>query len=62
MQIRLEITEAELKRLVIAHLQNKVGTIKLDENHLKIEVKSKQNYTADWEKAAYRAVYESFDA
>lgn len=62
MTLNIEINEAELKQLILHHLQSKLGDIKLDDNALKIEVKSKQNYKSEWEPAAFRATYQHFSA
>lgn len=56
--IRIEITEDTLKSLVTGYLQNKLGDVSFDPSDVKIEVKSAQNYKAEWEKAAYRAVFD----
>lgn len=52
--IRIEITEDT----VTGYLQNKLGDVSFDPSDVKIEVKSAQNYKAEWEKAAYRAVFD----
>ncbi len=58
MKIRIEIDEDALKQLVLAHLSAQLGDLVLDEECIRIEVKSKQNYRSEWETAAFRAVYE----
>lgn len=58
--ITVNYDENELKALVLKDLANKLGSIKLDEKNIKIEVKSKQNYKSEWEVAAYRASYTSY--
>lgn len=59
MSIKLEITEAELKSLILEHLSSKLGkSASLNVGDVKIKVKSKQNYKSEWEIAAFRAVYE----
>lgn len=55
--VHIEIDETELKRLVVAHLGSKLGDRDLDEKKLTIEVKSSQNFRAEWEPAHYRATY-----
>ncbi len=62
MKLTIEIDEATLKELVLNHIQDKLGSIVLDRNKLKIETRSTQNYKAEWESADYRATYESSDA
>lgn len=54
MTINIELTEADLKALVIAHLRDKLDA-DLQEKDVHIETKSKQNYRAEWEEASYRA-------
>ena len=58
MKLRIEISEADLKKLVLQDIQEKLGSVALDPDKVKIETKSKQNYRAEWEIAAFRAVYE----
>lgn len=54
--IRIEINEHALKTLVRNHLQEKLGNISLEDSDIDIQVKSKQNYRSEWEKAEFRAV------
>ena len=54
--IRIEVPESTLKQLVFDYLQDKLGDVPLSSDDVKIEVKSKQNYKAEWETARYRAV------
>lgn len=56
MNIKIEINDTDLKRLVIEEVRRQTGDITLSENDISIEVKSKQNYKAEWESAAFRAV------
>lgn len=62
MKINIEIDESELRRLVFEHIRSKLGDAKINPKHVKIQVKSKQNYKSEWEEAAFRAVYEHYDA
>jgi len=55
MTTTIEITEADLRKLVIKELNSKLNDIKIDETHVNILVKSKQNYRAEWEAAAFKA-------
>ena len=60
MQITVEINEAELKRLVVSHIEQYFNTDEFslfDPNRVTIEVKSKQNYKSEWETATFRARY-----
>lgn len=58
-KIRIEITEEELKKLVIQQIEETLGSIAINENNVHIQVKSKQNYKSEWESASFRAIYES---
>ena len=53
--IEIEISETVHKQLVNGYLSDKLGDISLDDADIKIEVKSKQNYKAEWETAEFRA-------
>ena len=54
--IDIEVNETVLQELVFDYLCKKLGGIGLTPKDVKIEVKSKQNYRAEWERASYRAV------
>lgn len=54
MNIQLQITEDDLKRLVKEHLSN-VLNVTLAESDIRIEVKTTQNYKAEWEVGKFRA-------
>ncbi len=56
MHLRIELTEADLRKLVFRHVCEKLGSVGLIETDVKIEVKSKQNWKSEWEEAAFRAV------
>lgn len=53
--VNITIDEEKLKELVIAHLNELLGTMNFNKDDVKIEVKSKQNYKAEWEVANFRA-------
>lgn len=54
MRLKAELTQSDLKLLVINDLKEKSNfNIKPEDVH--IEVKSKQNYKSQWEQAEYRA-------
>lgn len=55
--IKVEYTEKELAALVLKDLQEN-ASYPIKEEDIRIEVKSKQNYRSEWEKASYRAVIE----
>jgi len=61
MQIKIEFTEADLKKLILAEVERIHGGIPLDSPIIDILVKSKQNYKAEWENAAFRATFTHFD-
>ena len=53
--LRIELSEATLRQLVVDYIKSRSGQeIEYDAVH--IQVKSKQNYKAEWEAAAFRAV------
>lgn len=58
MQLRIELTEKDIRALVIKHLQEKLGDIPFDPIFFNLQVKSKQNFKAEWEEAQLRATYE----
>lgn len=60
MHIQIEIDETSLRELVLKYLEQKLGGIELDQDDVKIEVRSKQNYRAEWESAAFRARVDKF--
>jgi len=55
MNIVIELTEHDVKRLVCDELQRRMGDIQLEANDVKIETKSSQNYKSEWETAHFRA-------
>jgi hypothetical protein len=56
MQIDIELTEQDLKKLVVEELRARLGDkFSLTEKDVAIETKSKQNYKSEWETAAFRA-------
>jgi hypothetical protein len=55
--IHIEISEVDLKKLIIDHIKTKLGDHFFDETKVTIEVKSKQNYKSEWESASFRASY-----
>jgi len=55
-QIHIEIDEKTLRALVKEHLQKTLGTCLVWDHEIEIQVKSKQNFKSEWEKAAFRAV------
>lgn len=57
MDIKIIIDAMELKRLIITHLAERLGEIPFDPNNLSIQVKSRQNYKAEWEVADFKAEY-----
>jgi hypothetical protein len=57
--IRIEITQEELKALVYKRISEMLGDIPFNRDDVKIETKSTQNYKSEWEgKAGFRAVIE----
>lgn len=59
MKIRIEVDETQVRRLVREYLEQHLGDLAPKTEDVRIEVKSKQNFRAEWETASFRAVYES---
>jgi len=57
MTIKVELTTEDLKRLVAEDIQKRVN-MEVNPKDIRIETKSTQNYKAEWESAAFRAVFE----
>lgn len=57
MKLQIEITEKDLRAMVLERIQKDLGDAgsKLDESDVTIEVKSKQNWKSEWERAEFRA-------
>lgn len=57
MNIKIEINEADMKRLVVSEILRQLGmaAVDIDIGCVTIETKSKQNYKSEWEVAAFRA-------
>jgi len=60
MKIEITIAEEEIKKLLRDHLNEKFGNILIEEKDIRIEVKSKQNYSSEWERADFRATIKRF--
>lgn len=58
MKFNFELTEKELRALVVREMDRLLGDLDVNPDLVCIEVKSKQNYKSEWEQAAFRAVYE----
>ena len=58
-KILITIDEKKLRELVVSHLCEKMGEVYFDPKDIKIEVKSAQNYKAEWENAEFRATIET---
>lgn len=57
MKIQVQITEKELRQMVLEKIQRDLGEAgaRLTEKDVEIETKSTQNYRSEWERAAFRA-------
>jgi len=55
MRIQIEVSEADLRRLVLRHIREQMPDAAIAESDVTIEVKSRQNWKAEWETAAFRA-------
>ena len=59
MRIHIEIKRDDLVKLITRHINDVIDGVHIDPQHVRIEVKSKQNYKAEWEVADFRAIYEA---
>jgi hypothetical protein len=57
MKITVEISEDDIKKIIVKHLGNVMEGALKPENVI-IETKSKQNYKSEWETAEFRVRYE----
>lgn len=55
MNLHLELTEADLKKLILDEINERLNGLPVTEHEIRIEVKSKQNYKSEWEAASFRA-------
>jgi hypothetical protein len=61
-KLKIEISEEDIRSILAKHINEKLHINAhewLDKDHVVIEVKSKQNWKSEWEKAAFRAVVEA---
>lgn len=58
MKIRIELTEEDLKKMVMEKLEDSLGSLPFNPKAVQILVKTKQNYKAEWEPGSFKAVYE----
>jgi hypothetical protein len=58
-KINIELNEKELRTLVREYITSLAGDLCVNLDNIVIEVKSKQNYKSEWEKAEFRAIYSS---
>lgn len=55
MRINIELTEKELRELVLTEIDRRLGDVIVPKENVSIQVKSKQNWKSEWEEAAFRA-------
>ena len=60
MNIKIILSEMDITRLVMAEIQNKLGDIQLGNGDVKIMVKTKHNFKAEWETGEFQAVYQNY--
>ena len=58
MQIFIELTQADVKRLVKQEIERKTGN-RVEMSDIKILTKSAQNYKSEWETAEFKAEYKA---
>lgn len=56
-KIEVTLDSIMLKKLVIDKLRDLLGDVSLNEKDVKILVKTKQNYKAEWEEGDFKAEY-----
>jgi hypothetical protein len=54
MTVHITIDSKQLKKLIIKHIETEFNTT-VEEKEIDIEVKTKQNYKADWEHGDFKA-------
>ena len=59
MKLKIELTEEDVKELIVQWLSSKLEGMTFNPKNVVIEVKSKQNYKSEWERASFRAYYEN---
>ena len=59
MQIKIELTREDLKMLIQNHIEAKVNH-SVDIKAISILTKSAQNYRSEWEKADFKAEYNTY--
>ena len=58
MDVLVELSEKDIKQIVKSYLEDKLNR-DIDNIELQFEVKSKQNYKSEWERAAFKVTYRS---
>jgi hypothetical protein len=53
--VNLEVTEKELRELVLTYIRNQLGDLPVSADDVKIMVKTRQNYRAEWETGQFKA-------
>ena len=55
MKVELSLTEVDLRKLVLQHFQQQLPEVRLEPSSVTIEVKTANNYRAEWERGQFRA-------
>ena len=55
MRVEVSITGLEMKKILLDHVQRKLGDVSITERDIEIEVKATQNYRSEWETGDFRA-------
>jgi len=59
MKIKIELTNEDVKQLIVRELADRVGNVTFKANDVKIKVRSKQNYRdREWEIGEFQVTYE----
>lgn len=58
MRAKVELSEPEIRAAIASYVADRTG-VTIQEGEIVIEVKSKQNYRSEWEKAAIRCEFDA---
>jgi hypothetical protein len=58
MNVKVALSQDEIKTAIANYVQSRTG-VAIDASSVSVQVKSTQNYRAEWENAAFRAEFEA---
>lgn len=59
MNVLISLSNDDVKRLIAAEVQRLLGEVPIDPKAVSIEVKTSQNYKAEWETGQFRVNYDT---